>query len=372
MRGHPRQAWPPQRGVWTSGVAFGYVMEPMTIHESSQRSDDARQRTPAGRSPRCAARVRWALRMGERRDRRSAACAVLLVGLWGLWPGTVRAQGDVYDLPMERKLELAKPFHTKEREPMAPFTLVGNVHYVGARNIASYLITTQAGHILIDSGVTEMESDILANIEQLGFVPGEVEILLSSHAHFDHVQGHEAIRRATGARVLAMAGDAEALRGGRDLSPLGFEGWAPVKVERTLEHGEMVELGGQRLTAHHIPGHTPGCTVWTTDVADGGETLRVAFFGCSGPNRGVRLTGNPRFPRLVEDTRLGYERLRAITPDIYVTGHPESLFADRIEALRRGERPHPLRTQQPWQDFVAELERAFAARVEAERAGGAD
>ena len=281
-----------------------------------------------------------------------------------------RGQGDVFDLPMERKLELGASFHATQAEPVDPFTIVGNVHYVGARNIASYLITTSAGHILIDSGVSEMERDLLANIERLGFAPTDVKLLLSSHAHFDHIQGHEAVRRATGARVLAMQGDADALRGGRDLSPLGFEGWAPVVVDSVLTHGQVVELGGQKMTAHHIPGHTPGCTVWGTEVQDGASVLRLAFFGCSGPNRGVRVTGNPRFPDLVEQTLTGYERLRAIQPDLYLTGHPETLFASRLDAMRKGVRPHPLTTQQPWGELVAELERGFRARIAAEQAAG--
>jgi metallo-beta-lactamase class B len=299
-------------------------------------------------------------------DRSLSVLAVTAAALLWMLPEALRAQGDVYDLPMDRKLALGRPYHTTQSERFDPFTIVGNVHYVGAKNIASYLITTPAGHILIDSGVSEMVEDVLANIERLGFATTDVEILLSSHAHFDHVQGHEAIRRATGARVFAMEGDAEALRSGRDLSPLGFEGWAPVPVERVLEHGDVVELGGQRLTAHHIPGHTPGCTVWTTDVVDGDETHAVTFFGCSGPNQGVRVTGNPRFPRLAEDTLMGYARLRAIRPDIYLNGHPEQLFTERLAAMRENARPHPLRTQQPWADFISELEQSFRKRVAAE------
>src|ERR1051325_8525610 len=95
--------------------------------------------------------------------------------------------------------------------PVQPFRIVGNIYYVGAENIASYLITTPQGHILIDSGTAEMHDAIVGAIESLGYKPSDVRILLASHAHFDHIEGHALMQRRTGAQVMAMEGDAEAL-----------------------------------------------------------------------------------------------------------------------------------------------------------------
>src|SRR5688572_22254538 len=115
-------------------------------------------------------------------------------------------------------------------EPVAPFRIVGNIYYVGARNIASYLIATPQGHILIDSGMTSMHDGITRGIEQLGYVVSDLRILLSSHAHFDHIEGHALMQRRAGAQVMAMTGDAEALESGHDTSALGAIGWEPVRV----------------------------------------------------------------------------------------------------------------------------------------------
>src|SRR5689334_2642892 len=144
-------------------------------------------------------------------------------------------------------------FHGQMSQPVEPFRIVGNIYYVGARNIASYLITTPAGHILIDTGTKEMEPVVRASIAKLGFELRDVKILLCGHAHYDHVGGHAAMKRATGARVMALGPDATALVAGKDLSPLGDEGWAPVTVDRTLADGDTVALGGTTLRANWAP-----------------------------------------------------------------------------------------------------------------------
>ncbi|PYS44525.1 MAG: subclass B3 metallo-beta-lactamase, partial [Acidobacteria bacterium] len=120
-------------------------------------------------------------------------------------------------------------FHGRMSEAVEPFHIVGNIYYAGARNIASYLITTPEGHIMIDTGTKEMHEVIRANVVKLGFKLQDIKILLSGHAHFDHVQGHAAIKKATGAKVMALGGDAAALSAGTDKSSLGDEGWEPVK-----------------------------------------------------------------------------------------------------------------------------------------------
>ena len=142
-------------------------------------------------------------------------------------------------------------FHGRMSEAVEPFHIVGNIYYVGARNIASYLITTPEGHIMIDTGTKEMHDVIRANVAKLGFKLKDIKILLSGHAHFDHVQGHAAMKKVTGAQVMALGEDARALSAGTDISPLGDEGWEPVKVDRVLKDGDTVTLGGitiQRAT----------------------------------------------------------------------------------------------------------------------------
>jgi len=261
-------------------------------------------------------------------------------------------------------------FHGPYSQPEEPFRLIGNIYYVGAKNIASYLVTTPQGDILIDTGTREMTPVIMANIEKLGFKVRDIKIMLSSHAHFDHIGGHAAMKKLTGARVMAIRQDAEALEAGKDLSPLGDEGWTPVKVDRVLKDGDTVTLGGATLRAVWAPGHTPGCTVWTTSVPDGGRSYSVAIFGCGGPNGGVKLVGNQRFPTLVDDTMATFRKLKMLKPDMYVSGHPQMLFEGKIDRMKAGERPHPLLDpqSQAWVKMLDEAEANFTKRVQAEHA----
>src|SRR5215213_349684 len=184
-------------------------------------------------------------------------------------------------------------------QPIAPFRIVGNIYYVGAENIASYLIATPQGHILIDSGTLEMHDAITSGVEQLGYRVSDIRLLLASHAHFDHVEGHALISRRTGAQVVAMAGDAEALASGHDTSALGAIGWEPVPVARRLKDGDTVTLGGTTLRAIHAPGHTQGATIWMTTVEDEGRRYNVAFFTTTTPNAEVPLD-NPRHKNVVQ------------------------------------------------------------------------
>jgi metallo-beta-lactamase class B len=270
-------------------------------------------------------------------------------------------------LTLEQKVANGQSFHTHQSEAVEPFRILGNIYYVGASNLASYLITSPQGHFLLDTGVQGMTDDIKRNVEALGFRMSDIKIILSSHAHFDHIQGHAIVQRMTGAQVFALEADADALEAGKDLSPLGFEGWEPVKVDRRLQDGEAIHLGEVTLTPTWAPGHSPGCTTWSMDTQDSAETLRVVFFGCNGPNDGVQLINNPRFPTLVEDALFGFDNMAKLHADIYLTGHPQAPFQGIEHLMRVQVRPHPLLNQQPWADFIAARKQDFEARVQAER-----
>ena len=253
--------------------------------------------------------------------------------------------------------------HGEWSAPVEPFNVVGNIYYVGAKNVASYLIATSDGLILLDTGTKEMVPVVQNNVAKLGFAMKDIKIILSNHAHYDHVGGHAAIKRTTGARVLVMAEDAPAVEAGKDMSPLGDEGWEPVTVDAKLRDGETVTLGDTSLVAILAPGHTPGCTVWTTNAREQDKTYVVAFYGCARPNDSVQLIGNARFPNLVEQTRETFRRMRTLAPDIYVTMHPEELFAGKVESMRAKTRPHPLDDPKAWPKLLDEVEADFAEHL---------
>jgi metallo-beta-lactamase class B len=254
-------------------------------------------------------------------------------------------------------------------EPAEPFKVLANIYYVGAADISSWLIATPEGHVLIDTGTAAMHGVVRKNLEALGFNPLDVEIILSTQAQFDHVEGHAAMQKLTGARVMAMRGDAEALSTGADRSALGAVGWVPVKVDRVLEHGDTVEIGGTTLRAVHNPGRTQGTTTWMMTVEDGGRSYNVAFLGSMLPDWGVPLTHNVQHKTVVADTRLGLNRLKAEKPDIVLPGHAQSFFERKVEEVKAGVRPHPLLNGGTWMPDITEAEANLEATVWAEEQG---
>jgi hypothetical protein len=175
------------------------------------------------------------------------------------------------------------------RQPFEAIRIAGNVYYVGTRGLSSFLIVTPGGGIIIDSGEAESVPFIRANIERLGFRLSDVKVLLTGHAHFDHVGGHAELKRLTGARVMVMDADRQALESGIDRSALGGPGWKPVAIDRVLKDGDTVALGGYTLTAHLTPGHTQGCTTWTMETMQDGRKYQVAFACSVTINEGVHL-----------------------------------------------------------------------------------
>jgi metallo-beta-lactamase class B len=263
----------------------------------------------------------------------------------------------------------AAPPVPAQNGPVEPFRIIGNIHWVGGE-YGSYLITTPQGHILHDTGTSEMHDVIVSNVKKLGFDVKDIKILISSHAHFDHVQGHAAMKRVTGAQVVALGGDAAALEAGQDNSAGGFRGMLPVHVDRVIKDGDTVTLGGVTLRAFWTPGHTQGATVWMTTVEEGGKTYSVAFRGGETPNAGVPLFDNPRHPKVVEDTLMTLQRMKALQPpDLFLHNHRQNLGRPLNPALPVNPNCFTCMDAQAFSDMVARSERAFTERLrEAEAA----
>src|ERR1700722_18545289 len=165
----------------------------------------------------------------------------------------------------------------------------GNVYYVGSKDLATYLITTPEGHILINSGFERTVPLIQRSVESLGFKMTDVKILLASHAHSDHVAGHARLQKLTGARVYVMRGDDQVIAsGGKGQYMYATDRWDPCKVDRVLKDRDEVKLGGVALVARLTPGHTRGCTTWAWKVQEGGKTYAVVVIGSPNVNPGFQ------------------------------------------------------------------------------------
>lgn len=242
-------------------------------------------------------------------------------------------------------------------KPFAPFRVIGNIHYVGA-GVSSWLITTPAGAILLDGGLPETAPLIEKSIAELGFRVSDVKVLINSHAHYDHAGGLAALKKASRAKLVASRGDAPALR-------LGNADQPAVGVDRVIDDGESVELGGTVLTAHVTPGHTPGCTTWTTTVSEAGKAYSVIFY-CS-TSVIARLVGNTRYPTIVADYERSFPALRALSADVFLGNHPEFFhLAEKRERMKSGG-PNPFIDPGELRRYVDQSEQKFREILERER-----
>ncbi len=251
-------------------------------------------------------------------------------------------------------------------KPVQPFRVIGNIYYVGASEVSSFLITTSQGDILLDGGFAETAPIIRKNMEQLGFKISDVHILLNSHAHYDHAGGLAALKQLTGARMLASAGDAPLLeRGGHDDPQYGDSFLFPaVQVDQLVGDGETVALGGVTLHAVLTPGHTPGCTTWTMQVADGGRTYDVVFLCSTSVPAHYRLVNNKAYPQIASDYDRTFARLGSLPCDVFLAPHG-SLFhlKEKMDELQiRG--INPFINPREYQKFLAGSEREFKQKLE--------
>jgi metallo-beta-lactamase class B len=279
-------------------------------------------------------------------------------------------------VPMALALSLAlqanKNFPANWTNPIAPFKIAGNVYYVGTEDLASYLIATPAGSILIETGVDPNVDLIARNIAALGFKIADVQYLLTTQAHFDHVGGHARMKHLSGAQVIVSEADAPVVEGGgRGDYHFGPDfHFTPVHVDRRIEDGDTVRLGGTVLTAHLTPGHTKGCTTWTLDIKDaGGQTLHVVFAGSTTVNDGVRLVDNASYRGIADDYRHAFAVLNRLPCDVFLPAHASMLadFVDRAAAARRGAMPNPFIDPGALRTFVRSSQQAFETKFAAQQ-----
>lgn len=207
--------------------------------------------------------------------------------------------------------------------PVEPFRIMGNLYYVGANSVTSFLITTPDGHILIDSGFQETVPMIRESVAKLGFEFDDIRILLNSHAHIDHAGGLAEIKRLTGAKMIASAADAPLLeRGGRGDPIIGDIGhYPPVQVDRRVNDGEIVELGGAKLTARVTPGHTPGCTSWAMEVEEDGESYLAVSICSLSILDGMQFLEEPTYPGIADDFARSIEILEGLPCEVFLASH---------------------------------------------------
>jgi metallo-beta-lactamase class B len=264
----------------------------------------------------------------------------------------------LFGLPLFAQYTPATP---GQNDPVEPFRILGNIYYVGASEVTSYLITSPEGDILLDGGFSETAPLIQHNIQKLGFKLTDVKALISTHAHYDHAGGLAELKRATGAKFYASAADTPLLAaGGKGDFAFGDRfAFPPVKADRVVEDDQMVRVGTAAMHAHLTPGHTKGCTTWTAEVTENG-VKHTAVFVCSiSMPGGYKLVNNAKYPQIAEDYKRTYRKLEALHPDVFLGSHASffDLQTKRVKMLKGG--PNPFIDPAGYTEFIADNKKAF-------------
>ncbi len=306
----------------------------------------------------------------------TAATARFVIVLSAAWPAGYAAHGlqspapAAQDKTSDRAGRVWTPDElfrrnvgTREQQDTAfpPHKMIGNIYYVGTETLASFLVTTPQGHILINSMYERNVPTIKSSVEKLGFKFTDIKIILGSHAHADHMEGDALAKELSGAQVMAMAEDVPALE---QMRP----GGKAHPIDRVLHDGDEVTLGGTTLVAHLTPGHTRGCTSWSMQVQDGGRSYAVVIIGSMGVNPGYQLVNNPQLPRIAEEYEQGFKVLHSLECDVPLGSHP-AMFNLAEKYPRIGKGPNPYIDPAGYKREVAIEEGAFRLRLDEQKRG---
>ncbi len=254
---------------------------------------------------------------------------------------------------------------------MKPFHIIGNIYFIGTAGLGSYLIATPAGNIILDGALPESAAQIEQHVAALGFKMSQTKILLNSHAHYDHAGGLAELKRVSGAQMIASRDDAKVIESG--LQSSYGAGWdsrfPPTKVDRIVNDGDPVELGGTVLTAHLTPGHTKGCTTWTMPVTEAGKSYHVVFY-CSTSVPGYQLVHNRYYPQIASDYEHSFRVLEKLPCDVFLAGHTGFFHMQEKLARIKPGAPNPFIDPAEYSRFVDESKQDFERKLQEQEKRG--
>jgi len=307
--------------------------------------------------------------LGRRKDTWVMLCRILysLSLVAAVSPSWLQAQPAGRTIPTEPLPPVLLPWdsegHTRDvdNKPFPAHRVIGNLYYVGTADYASFLITSDQGHILINPDFEDSVPLIQNSIERLGFRFRDVKILLISHAHGDHCAGAARVKELTGAEVMVMDRDVEVMESGAKGTRAGFP---PVKVSRVLHDRDEVRLGGNTLVAYLTPGHTKGCTTWVTKIQENGKSYSVVIVGSANVNDARQLSGNEAYPDMVEDYRRTFRVLKQLPCDVFLASHGKfyGLPAKYAKVGKGGS--NPFLDPEGYRAHVSLMEKAFYYKLD--------
>jgi metallo-beta-lactamase class B len=305
---------------------------------------------------------------GQKTGGASAAGARMLLIMWAVAAAIFLAGPSLMAQAVTLPPRADNTNHQKD-----PFRMIGNIYWVGHTQVGSYLIKTPQGDILMDTTSAKEAPWVRDNIEKLGIKLKDIKIILNSHPHAEHMGGFAMFKELTGANIITskLTADEMAVGGRTDFREDGSEQYKPIKPDQTVDDGGTVELGGVKLTAYITPGHTKGCTTWTTTVEEDGKKYNVVFF-CGMAVAGIDrapLLNNPKYPNIVEDFEHSYKVLRSLPCDVFLYARATTIKLDeKQKRLNQGEKPNPFVDPAGCRGYIDDNENEFLDQLAQQRA----
>jgi len=208
----------------------------------------------------------------------------------------------------------------------APFPghrVIANLYAVGTYDLGVFLITSDEGHILINTGLEDSTPLIQQNIESVGFRLEDINILLTMQAHWDHTAALAEIKEIVEGEMWATTDDARVLEDGGFSDPHfgGRVSFRSVSVDKIISDGDVIELGDIRLLVHEHPGHTEGSSSYSMRVRENGRDYSVVIANMGTINTGKKLTVEPTYVGVAKDFAETYRRQKAMNVDVWVSAH---------------------------------------------------
>ena len=267
--------------------------------------------------------------------------------------------------------------------PIAPFQIADNLYYVGSQDLASYLVVTPKGNILINANLVSSPPQIRASVEKMGFRWQDMKVLLNGQAHDDHMGGAAEVLRETHASNMVMDGDVSVVETGAKTDFLvpspNVPGYPPSHVDRVLHDGDTVALGGVILTAHKTAGHTRGCTTWTMRSHLPGDpvglTRNIVIVGGTGFWSEYHFVSTPghavSYPGIVQDFQQTFTTLRDLPCDVFLGSHGQ--YFDMLIKLKRYPKDGPRVFIDPagYKEYVADAQQTFQQALQEQKLAAA-
>ena len=270
-------------------------------------------------------------------------------------------------LPSQIPAQTDKPYYNLDwSKPYPALRIAGNLYYVGTYDLASYLLVTPKGNILINTGLGDSYQIIKDNIASLGFAFKDTKILLITQAHHDHTGALARIKRETGANFFANSPEEDVLKsGGKTDYEMGKYGelFEPVVPDKLLKDKSIIKLGGIKLKLLSHPGHTRGSCSYRVKVKDGDKPYKVLIANLPSIVIDGKFSEVKTYPTIQEDYAYTFKAMKNLNFDLWVASHASQFDLHKLRKPNDPYNPTIFNDKKIFFEYLDDLEENYQEKL---------